>query len=147
MKIMAVDLGEVRTGLAVCDRTEFLASPVGTLEETNQDILTQKVAIAAKEYAVEMVIVGHPVNMDGSCGARAKTCETFAEKLKGLIPLPVVLWDERQSTMLAHRYLNETNTRGKQRKHVIDEVAASIILESYLQYRKNNSQTQCNEKP
>ncbi len=137
MKIMAVDLGDARTGLAVCDQTEFLASPIGVIEEKDPARRLQKVAVAAKEYAVQMVVVGHPVNMDGSAGERAEKAEAFADKLKALIPLSVKLWDERQSTMQAARYLNETNTRGKDRKRVIDEVAATIILESYLAYRRN----------
>ena len=138
MKIMAVDLGDARTGLAVCDRTEFLASPIGTIAEKDFSQLISKVAAAIKEYDVKMVVVGHPVNMDGSVGERAKKCEKFAEELKKFTDVSVVLWDERQSTMLASQYLNATNTRGKKRKSVIDEVAATIILESYLKYRKNH---------
>ena len=75
--------------------------------------------------------------MDGSCGDRAKLCEEFADKLRELVTVPVELWDERQTTVSAIGYLNETNTRGKQRKQVIDAVAATIILENYLAYRKN----------
>ena len=116
MKIMAVDYGAARTGLAVCDRTEFLASPVGTIHERD----------LAK-------------NMDGSEGEKAQLCEKFAESLKLLVDVPVRLWDERQTTMQAANYLNETNVRGKKRKEVIDEVAATIILESYLAYRRNTA--------
>lgn len=82
-------------------------------------------------------MVGHPLNMDGSCGDRAKLCEEFADKLRELVTVPVELWDERQTTVSAIGYLNETNTRGKKRKQVIDAVAATIILENYLAYRKN----------
>ena len=84
-----------------------------------------------------MVVVGHPVNMDGSIGKSAKKCQKFAEKLCKMLNISVVLWDERQSTLLAHQYLNITNTRGKKRKRVVDEAAATIILDSYLKYRKN----------
>ena len=125
MKIMAVDYGDARTGLAVCDRTEFLASPVGVIEERNFYFAIQKVAHAVQEYGVQMVIVGYPVNMNGTIGPRAEKCAQ------------VELWDERSTTVEAHNYLNETNTRGKKRKEVIDEVAATIILESYLTYRRN----------
>lgn len=139
MKIMAVDFGEARTGLAVCDRTEFLASPVGVIEETNFETCVKKVAYAAtQELGVEMVVVGLPKNMDGSLGERAERCDKFARALKALIPLPVETWDERQTTVQATSYLNEMNVRGKKRKQVIDQVAATIILESYLQYRKHH---------
>lgn len=138
MKIMAVDYGASRTGLAVCDRTEFLASPVGVIHEKNFLAVIQKVAIASVEYDVQEIVVGLPKNMDGSCGEKAKLCEDFAEKLRELVSVPVKLWDERQTTMQAMNYLNETNVRGQKRKDVIDEVAATIILESYLAYRKNS---------
>jgi putative Holliday junction resolvase len=137
MKIMAVDFGDARTGLAVCDRTEFLASPIGVIEEKNFYFTIQKVANAVKEYGVQMVVVGYPVNMNGTIGERAEKCAQFAELLRGKVDVPVELWDERATTVEAHNYLNETNTRGKKRKEVIDAVAATIILESYLTYRKN----------
>ena len=136
MKIMSVDYGDVRTGLAVCDRTEFLASPVGTIVERDFETLVKKVAYAAtKELEVGMVVVGLPRNMDGSYGERAEKCRRFAKALNALIPIPVETWDERQTTMQAQRYLDETGVYGKKRKEVIDEVAATIILDSYLKYR------------
>ncbi|MBQ7083421.1 MAG: Holliday junction resolvase RuvX [Oscillospiraceae bacterium] len=138
MKIMAVDYGDARTGLAACDRTEFLASPLGVIHEYNFDRCVQQVAYAVEEYQIGKVVVGHPKNMDGSEGDRAKKCELFAEKLRALVSVPVVLWDERRTTVTAHQYMNETNTRGKKRKDVVDEVAATIILESYLSWRKNH---------
>ncbi len=144
MKIMAVDYGDARTGLAACDRTEFLASPLGVIHEYDFDRTVEQVAYAVEEYQIQMVVVGHPVNMDGSEGERAQKCALFAQKLRGKIQVPVVLWDERSTTVTAHQYLNETNTRGKKRKDVVDEVAASIILESYLAWRKNHPQE--NEK-
>lgn len=137
MKIMAVDYGDARTGLAACDRTEFLASPIGVIQEYNFENTVKKVSYAVEEYAVQMVVVGHPLNMDGTAGERAEKCALFAEKLKALVNVPVVLWDERSTTVSAHQVLNETNTRGKKRKQVIDAVAATIILENYLAYRKN----------
>lgn len=140
MKIMAVDFGDVRTGLAVCDRTEFLASPIGVIHERDLARTAQKVSFAVREYDVGMVIVGHPLNMNGSVGERAERCEKFAGLLRQLVPVPVHLWDERSTTVTAHQFLNETNTRGKKRKEVVDEVAATIILESYLAYRKNQKE-------
>lgn len=140
MKIMAVDYGDARTGLAACDRTEFLASPIGVIQEYNFDNTVKKVSYVVQEYAVQMVVVGHPLNMDGTAGERAQKCALFAEKLKALVDVPVVLWDERSTTVSAHQVLNETNTRGRKRKEVVDAVAATIILESYLNYRRNNKE-------
>lgn len=138
MKIMAVDLGDARTGLAVCDRTEFLASPIGVIHDTNIENVIQKIVIASKEYEVSEIIVGHPINMNGTLGPRAQLCEEFAENLGKLVDIPVKLWDERATTVTAHNILNMTDTRGKKRKNVVDAVAATVILESYLEYRKNH---------
>lgn len=141
MRIMAVDFGEARTGIAVCDRTEFLATPMGVIHERDFETCVKKVAYAATvELGVDMVVIGLPKNMNGSIGPRAELCDKFARALKALIPLPVDTWDERQTTMLASTYLNETNVRGKKRKEVIDEVAATIILESYMAYRRNQKE-------
>ena len=91
----------------------------------------------AKEYDIGEIVVGHPKNMDGSEGERAQKCELFANRLRAIVEVPVKLWDERCTTVSAHNYLNQTDTRGKKRKEIVDEVAATIILESYMDYRKN----------
>ncbi|NLP26425.1 MAG: Holliday junction resolvase RuvX [Clostridiales bacterium] len=137
MKIMAVDFGDSRTGLAVCDKTEFLASPLCVVEEKDFDTCVLKVSEIAKENEVEKIIVGYPMNMNGTIGERADKCKIFADNLAGEIDVPVEMWDERCTTISAHNYLNQTNTRGKKRKAIIDAVAATIILEGYLEYRKN----------
>lgn len=139
MKIMSVDFGDSRTGLAVCDKSEFLASPAGVIEEKDFEKCIEKVAAAAKELGAEEVVVGYPKNMNNTIGERAQKCELFAEKLSELVDVPVKLWDERSTTVSAHYYLNQTNTRGKKRKAVVDAVAATIILESYLGFRKNSN--------
>lgn len=138
MKIMAVDFGDSRTGLAMCDKSEFLASPAGVIEEKNFDRCLEKTAAAAVENNAEMIVVGHPKNMNGTIGERAEKCALFAQKLGEMTNIPVTLWDERNTTVSAHYYLNQTNTRGKKRKAVVDAVAATIILESYIQFRKNS---------
>jgi putative Holliday junction resolvase len=137
MKILAVDLGDARTGLACCDRTELLAAPIGVIHDKNAQSLLQKVAAAVEEYQAGEVVVGYPKNMNNSVGERAQKCEEFARMLGELVPVPVTLWDERCTTVSAHHYLNATDTRGKKRKEVVDAVAATIILENYLQYRQN----------
>ena len=126
MKIMAVDLGDARTGLACCDRTEFLASPIGVIHETDFNEIIRQVAVASVEYDVKEIVVGYPKNMNGTIGERAEKCEKFANILSQLVDVPVKLWDERSTTVSATNYLNETNTRGKKRKEVIDAVAATI---------------------
>lgn len=146
MKIMAVDFGDARTGLAVCDRLEFMASPIGVINEKDFDACVMQVAHAVKEYDVKEVVVGHPINMDGSEGERAQKCAEFAKSLEEKIEIPVHLWDERQTTVSATNYLNITNTRGKKRKEIIDAVAATIILESYLAYRKNLKEKNSNHE-
>lgn len=140
MKIMAVDYGAARTGLAICDKTEFLASPIGVIYEKDFDKVIDEAAKAAKENNAEEIVVGLPLNMDGSKGEKAQLCEEFGQKLSEAVGIPVKMWDERQTTMQAAEYLNATNVRGKKRKAVIDQVAATIILESYMQYRKNTAQ-------
>jgi len=138
MKIMAVDLGDARTGLAVCDRTEFLASPIGVIRDRIFERVVGKVAAAATEYEVGKIVVGHPKNMNGSAGVRAMPWEDFAALLREAVSVPVILWDERSTTVTAAGFLSENNVYGKKRKDVIDEVAATIILESYLAWRRNH---------
>ena len=137
MKIMAVDVGDSRTGLAICDKFEMLASPLCVISEKNMEICIEKTAEAAKENRVELIVVGLPKHMNNDVGDRAKLCTDFAEKLRENTGLPVEMWDERCTTVMAHNYMNKTNTRGKKRKAVVDAVAATIILEGYLEYRKN----------
>ena len=140
MKIMAVDYGDARTGLAVCDRTEFLASPIGTVEEKDFNRLVEKVAYMAVQYEVGEIVVGLPLNMNGSKGPRASLAESFAKALNEATDIPVNMWDERSTTVQAAGYLNETNTRGKKRKKVIDTVSATIILEAYLEFRRKKKE-------
>ena len=136
MKILAVDLGKARTGLAVCDEGEILASPVAVITQYNREKLAQEVAAKARELAVGELVVGLPRNMDGSEGESAQGAREFAAVLGELTSLPVVLRDERLTTVTAHGYLNDTNTRGKKRKAVVDAVAAVVILEEYLSFRR-----------
>ncbi len=137
MIIMSVDFGDSRTGIAVCDKNEFLASPVCVISEKDFDECIRKTAEKAVELKAQEIVVGYPKNMNNTIGERAEKCQLFSEKLAEITKCPVKLWDERCTTVSAHNYLNVTNTRGKKRKAVVDAVAATIILESYLGYRKN----------
>ncbi|MBE6807270.1 MAG: Holliday junction resolvase RuvX [Ruminococcaceae bacterium] len=136
MKILAVDLGKARTGIAVSDKGERLASPVGTITEYTDERILNKVVETVKEQKAEMIVVGHPKNMDGTRGESAKRAEDFAQQLGELTGLPVALWDERMTTVSAIGYLNQTDVRGKKRKQVVDTVAATIILQDFLDSRK-----------
>ena len=136
MIIMSVDLGKARTGLAVCDKTEFLASPYTVIFEKSPKMLPQRVAEAVREAKAELVVVGLPKNMDGTEGESAQNARAFAETLTELTGVETVMQDERGTTITAHNFLNETNTRGKKRKNAVDAVAATIILQDFLDSRR-----------
>ena len=138
MIIMSVDLGKARTGIAVSDSGESFAFPKTVITEYNTERLIKKVSALANEYGAELIVVGYPKNMDGTAGSRAEECKEIAEKISEESGKETVLWDERCTTVSAHTALNFTDTRGKKRKEVIDAVAAVIILEDYLKFRKNN---------
>ena len=137
MVILSVDYGDVRTGVAVCDKNELLASPVGVITERNADRLAERLTELAARQRAEQIVLGLPKNMDGTEGFRAQACRAFAALLEQTAGVPVVLRDERLTTVSAHNYLNATDTRGKKRKDTVDAVSAVIILEDYLAYRKN----------
>ena len=137
MKILSIDLGEKRTGIAICDEKEIVAYPLEVIVEEDREVLVEKISNLTKSNGVEMVLVGLARNMDGSYG-KARICEKFAEKIKERLKMPVVLWDERQTTKLAMRYMNESNTKKKKKKKIVDSIAATIILESFIEYKKNN---------
>lgn len=132
MVIMAVDLGKARTGIAICDRMQVLASPLCVIEERNQEKLLTKVTELAIKEKPELIVVGLPKNMDGSEGESAQNAKYFAQNLNAATQIPVHMQDERCTTVTAHRYLNDTNVRGKKRKQTVDAVAATVILQSYL---------------
>lgn len=138
MVILAVDYGDVRTGLAVCDKSEFLASPVCVITERDRDKVIKQVSEKAKDLKAEEIAVGLPKNMDGSEGFRAEACKEFADALGAFSGIPVVLRDERLTTVSAHKFMNMNDVRGKKRKNTVDAVAAVIILEDYIAYRKNH---------
>ena len=136
MIIMAVDYGDVRTGLAVCDKNEILASPVAVITESDRERLIEKIIYYARERQAEAFVVGLPKNMDGSEGFRAEACREFARMLAEKSGLEIQMYDERLTTVSAHNALNATNTRGKKRKAVVDAVSAVMILEDYMSFRK-----------
>ena len=131
-RILGVDFGDTRTGLALSDPSRLLASGLETLSPGGMEKTAEAVAKVAKERDAAADVVGLPKNMDGTEGFRAVRCREFAEKLSALTGLPVAMLDERLTTVSASRYLNETNTRGTARKGVIDTLSAQIILQNAL---------------
>ena len=138
MHIMAIDYGDAHTGIAISDPTGFLAGFTTTIDAYRPEVVAERVAALAKEHGVEELVLGYPKNMDGSLGPRAEKAEAMAELLKAATSLPVVLWDERRTTIDAHQILFNSGKNAKKRKKTVDAVAASLILEGYLTYRKNH---------
>jgi len=142
-KILGVDFGDKRTGLAVSDKTRFLASGIGQISVGGMQKTAEKICeIIKTENVTGGIVVGLPVNMNGSLGPRAEHAQKFASILgskleESDIVLPIVMMDERMTTMAASRYLNETDTRGRKRKNVIDTLSAQIILQNALDRLKN----------
>ena len=136
-RMLGVDFGEVRTGVAVSDVGRFLASGIGYIKVGGLHKTAEKIAELAAEQGASAIIVGCPINMNGTEGPRAERCRAFAEAVAELTSLPVAMMDERMTTMAASRFLNETNTRGAKRKTVIDTLSAQIILQNFLDRLKN----------
>ena len=132
MIIMSVDYGDVRTGIAVCDKMQILSSPVCVITEKNRDVLVEKIAELAKEIKVERICVGLPQNMDGSYGFRSDACRGLGKMLEEKTGLTVAFQNERLTTVSAHNILNAVDVRGKKRKAVVDAVSAVLILEDYM---------------
>lgn len=136
-RLLGVDFGDTRTGVAVSDVSRFLASGIGYISPGGIVKTADALASIAREQKAVGIVVGLPRNMDGSEGFRAERCRELADMLRERTGLPVVMMDERMTTMSASRYLNETNTRGAKRKGVIDTLSAQIILQNALDRLKN----------
>ena len=136
MIIIGIDYGDARTGISVCDKFEMLASPVKVISQRNQEKLIDEIISIAKEYNAELIVVGLPKNMDGSTGFRGEKCLEFAEKIKEKSKISVTTQDERLTTVSAYNLLSEGNVYGKKRKSVVDEVASTIILQDFIDKRK-----------
>ena len=136
-RLLGVDFGDVRTGIAICDSSRFLASGMSVISPGGIEKTAQAIAQIAEEQKVCAIVIGLPVNMDGSEGSRAQRCRKLASLIGEASEIPTLLFDERMTTMTAARYLNETNTRGKKRKQVIDALSAQIILQNCLDRLKN----------
>ena len=136
MRVMAVDYGDAHTGVAISDPTGLLAGWTTTVHSRREEAVVEELVRLIRERQVDEVVVGLPRNMDGSEGPRAQLCREFAGRLGEAAGLVPALWDERRTTVDAHRLLFQAGRDGKKRKKTVDAVAASLILEGYLTFRR-----------
>ena len=134
-KIMGVDYGDARTGIAISDLLCTIVGSTTVIHSRRDEKTIAEIRKLVQENSIGEIVVGLPKNMDGSEGPRAEVCRAFAERLKETTGLPVAMWDERRTTVEAHNILSEHNYHGKKRKNTVDAVAASLILEGYLNFR------------
>ena len=134
-KIMGVDYGDARTGIAISDLLCSIVGSTTVIHSRRDEKTITEIQKLVQENSIGEIVVGLPKNMDGSEGPRAEVCRSFAERLKEATGLPVAMWDERRTTVEAHNILSERNYHGKKRKNTVDAVAASLILEGYLNFR------------
>ena len=135
MRIMGIDYGDARTGVAISDLLCTLVGSARVVPSRNTDKAIADIVKIAEENQVGEIVVGLPKNMDGTEGSRAQLCREFADRLGQATGLPVVMWDERRTTVEAHNILSQHNYHGKKRKDTVDAVAASLILEGYLAFK------------
>lgn len=147
MRIMAIDYGDARTGVALSDATGFLAGRTFLIKSRKEDVVLEELAALARREGAQELVMGYPRNMDGTLGPRAEKYAAFARRLEEAAGLPVTLWDERRTTVDAHRILGDRGIRAKNRKDKVDAVAAALILEGYLDWKRLQAQRQEKEEP
>lgn len=145
MRVMAVDFGDARTGIAISDPTGSITGITRVIHQRHPEKVAEETAALVRQYAVAVVVVGLPRNMNGTEGPRAALCREFAVLLEARCGLKPVLWDERLTTVAAHAILSANDRHGKKRKNTVDAVAASLILEGYLAAGQKNGgdETDC----
>ena len=136
MRILAIDYGDARTGIAISDATGLLAGYTTVIQSRKPEVVLQEIAALVRQYGVEELVMGFPRNMDGTEGSRAQLYRDFAAQVAEATGLSPVLWDERRTTVEAHNILHAGGKKMKQHKKNVDAVAASLILEGYLTFRK-----------
>ena len=136
MVVMAIDYGDAHTGIAISDPTGFLTGTTTTIHTRKPEVVLEELARLAREYRVEELVMGFPRNMDGTEGPRAQLYRDFADRVAAATGFTPTLWDERRTTVDAHRILFHAGKNAKKRKKTVDAVAASLILESYLDFRR-----------
>ena len=140
MRIMAIDYGDARTGVALSDATGFLAGRTFLIKSRKEDVVLEELTALARREGAQELVMGYPRNMDGTLGPRAEKYAAFAQRLEEATGLPVQLWDERRTTVDAHRILQESGKNAKKRKKTVDAVAAALILEGYLDFKRMGGQ-------
>ena len=138
MVIVGIDFGDARTGIAVCDKYEMMASGAGCVEGGYRKAL-EGVCAAAKKLGCELIVVGNPLNMNGSEGPRSQKCRDFAAEVEEKSQIKTVLYDERLTTVSAHKFLSGSGLETKKHKKHVDELSAQLILEDYLRAKKNGT--------
>lgn len=133
---LGVDFGDARTGLALSDAMGFLASGAGCIHSKNLRVTAEETAAFAKEKGVARIIIGNPINMNGTAGPRAERVKVFADMVAELSGIPVEMIDERLTTVSAHRFLSDSGVSSKKRKSSVDELSATLILQDYLDRKK-----------
>ena len=134
MKVMGIDYGDARTGIAISDLLCSIVGSTTVIHSRNQDKTLEQIKKLIEENQVSRIVMGLPKNMDGTEGPRAELCRVFAQRVEEVTGLPVALWDERRTTVEAHNILSAHNYHGQKRKNTVDAVAAALILEGYLGY-------------
>ena len=132
MKILSVDYGDVRTGIAISDVRGMLASPLCVIEQSYQPKLVDRIVQIVEENKIEKIVIGLPRNMDGSYGYRCDECRSLGAAISEKIDVDIFYEDERLTTVMAHNVLSDNNVRGKKRKQTVDAVSAVMILQSFL---------------
>ena len=135
-RVLGIDYGKARIGVAVSDELQMLAHPAETISVARTPDSLGRIAVIAREKNVERIVVGLPRHMNGSMGESAEEAQAFAEKLRGIVPCEVLTWDERLSTVAAHRAMREAGKSTRQTRGYIDQVAAQLLLQSYLDSRQ-----------
>ena len=146
MRIMAIDYGDARTGVALSDPTGFLAGQTFLIKSRKQEVVLEELAALVQRQGAQELVMGYPRNMDGTRGPRSEKAQAMKTLLEEATGLPVALWDERRTTVDAHRILGEQGVRAKNRKDKIDSVAATLILEGYLDWKRLQAQRQEREE-
>lgn len=135
-RVLGIDAGMARTGVALSDTDGFLASALCTIKANGVKDLAAQIRNKAAEHNVRAIVIGHPINMNGTLGESSARIHRLADEIRAICDIPVILFDERCTTMVAASILNMTDTRGQKRKAVIDNLSAEIILQNYLDSEK-----------
>ena len=136
MRVMAIDYGDAHTGVALSDPTGFLTGTTTTIHSWSLEVVVNKLAQLIQEHCPEEIVLGFPKNMDGTDGRKADLYRELAAALEEVTGMPVILWDERRTTIAAHQILLRQGKDGRKRKKMVDAMAASLILENYLDYKR-----------